>query len=179
MSRPNLELPRPKLAVFFLACSGSGKSTLRQQIINELGATYVCNDEVRELLADQSGAIRMGIELKEVVGQTRDRILSETPNRFIVYDNNISSYYMHDDSYLNVAKKSDIPQFIIGINLTEELLVQRIEARGLPLMNPLAEQLRHQRLAEDKLEPDFVITDPADSGLAIGALKTKLTSLSS
>lgn len=52
-SRPNKDVSHKKLAVFFIACPGSGKSSLRAQIVAQLNATYVCNDEVRTILSER------------------------------------------------------------------------------------------------------------------------------
>lgn len=138
-SRPHLMTVRPPLCVFFLACSGAGKSTVRSYLVKNLGATYVCNDEVRELLASHPEASRLGIGLKDVVAGTIEKIFAEANNRFIVYDNNIIQYYRYEDSYIAIAKKSHRPIFVIGLDVAEDELRRRIKRRGVNVDSILAE----------------------------------------
>jgi len=83
--RPNLLISNPALCVFFFACSGSGKTTIRRMLVDKLKATYVCNDEIRELLAKYPEAVEQGIELKTIVAETVEKIFRESPNRLIIF----------------------------------------------------------------------------------------------
>jgi predicted kinase len=165
-SRPNLAIPNSPLCVFFFACSGSGKSTTRRRIVEAFKATYVCNDEVRDLLARYPEAIDLGIELKHIVAETVEKIYHDSPNKFVVFDNNIIQYYMHEDSYLNVAKAKGRPVFIIGLEATETELRERIIARGINvahLINGLPQQLEDYRKATKDIAPNWSMRIDGDS----------------
>jgi len=144
-TRPNLHVHNAPLCVFFFACSGSGKTTLRKLLVEELRATYVCNDEVRGLLSQNPQATELGIVVKDIVSRTVEKIFAETSNHLVVFDNNIIQYYMHADSYLNVAKAKARPVYIIGLEATEETLVKRIKTRGVNVAQILEELLGQLR----------------------------------
>jgi predicted kinase len=168
LSRPNLQIKNAPLCVFFFACSGSGKSTTRRLLVHELGATYVSNDEVRELLAKYPEAAQQDIELKDIVAETVERIFTEAPNKLVIFDNNIIQYYMHADSYLNVAKARQRPIFIIGLEASEPELENRIKDRGINVAQILSElpgQLINYKKATDDIKPDWVLqsTDDKDA----------------
>ncbi len=156
--RPNLAVDNASLCIFFFACSGSGKSTIRRQIVEKLHATYVCNDEVRELIAKYPEASYQGIELKTVVAKTVEKIFAEAPNKLVVFDNNIIRHYVHNDSYLNVAKANKRPVFIIGIEAAEQELKERIKARGVNVaqtLSMLPQQLQDYKTATTDIKPDW------------------------
>jgi gluconate kinase len=160
LSRPNLQISNGELCVFFFACSGAGKTTTRRLLVNKLGATYVCNDEVRGLLARYPEAARQGIGLKDIVTKTVERIFTEAPNKLVIFDNNIIQYYVHADSYLNVARAHQRPIFIIGLESSESELEKRIKNRGVNVAQILSElpgQLEDYRKATDDIKPDWVL----------------------
>lgn len=175
-SRPNLGVSNSPLCIFFLACSGSGKSTTRRQLVDKFKATYVCNDEVRTLMTRYPETSDQGIELKTIVARTVEKIFAEAPNKLIVFDNNIIQYYMHDDSYLNVAKANSRPIFIIGLEATEEELVKRVEARGVNVAQILSD-LPLQILDYDKAAQDIKPDWSMNAAEAIQGLFMKIQSL--
>lgn len=157
-SRPNLETYNSPFCIFFFACSGSGKSTIRNYLVNRLDATYVCNDEVRMLLMNHAEENDSEVTLKQVVEMTVEKIFSEAKNHLVVFDNNIAQYYMHEDSYLNVAKKHNRPVFIIGLDAQEDILRQRIIERGVnveELLEELPGQVQDYQKAKKDITPDF------------------------
>ncbi|MBP7807277.1 hypothetical protein KA047_02160 [Candidatus Saccharibacteria bacterium] len=157
-SRPNLEVSNSPLCIFFFACSGSGKSTTRRLLVDKLDATYVCNDEVRILLKKYPKATEQGIELKAIVAEVVEKIFALAPNKLVVFDNNIIQYYMHGDSYLNVANANRRPVFIIGLEATEEELANRIQVRGVDvaqILSELPDQLRDYNKATKDIKPDW------------------------
>lgn len=166
-TQPNTDIAQPDLAIFFLASSGSGKSTVRRAIVEKLNATYVCNDEVRDLLAKHPEAIAAGVQLKEIVDAAVHRLRHEMLNHFIVFDSNLSAYYMHADSYLSSTKRAGIPVYIIGIDLPKSTLVERIKSRQrhdtAAILDELDDQLHNQALAFEDVVPDFIVTK--DSGI--------------
>src|SRR5581483_5701168 len=113
-SRPNKDRQHDKLAVLFLACSGAGKSTIRERLVEELGATYVCNDEVRYILDEYNLPISL---LKPIVDKTWQKLTKDSGNNFIVFDSNLSSYYMHSDSYYHSVKRLGFRIYIISLDL--------------------------------------------------------------
>lgn len=129
-SRPNLGISHHALCVFFFACSGSGKTTTRKLLVERLRTTYVCNDEVRLLLEKYPEAVEQGVELKTIVAETITKIFTEARNKLVIYDNNIIQYYMHGDSYINVARANHLPVFVIGLEAPEEELKKRITSKG-------------------------------------------------
>ncbi|HSX31407.1 MAG TPA: AAA family ATPase [Candidatus Saccharimonadales bacterium] len=165
-TRPNLAVSNDPLCIFFFACSGSGKSTTRRLLVDNLRATYVCNDEVRELLAKYPEATQEGIELKTIVAETVERIFARSPNKLVIFDNNIIQYYMHDDSYLNVAKAKRRPVFIIGLEAPEEQLAERVRARGINVTQILSElpgQLEAYKKATQDIKPDLSLNPSSDT----------------
>jgi predicted kinase len=171
-SRPNKDRHNGKLAVLFLACSGAGKSTIRQKVVEELGATYVCNDEVRQILNDRGLPMTY---LKPVVDKTWQQLHEETSNGFIVFDSNLSSYYMHEDSYSNTAVKLGYMRYVIALDLSEEELVKRIRKRERSdtedVLSLLPEQLIAQHKAMLVLRPDYVIEIQSNYDELIGVLQ--------
>src|SRR5579862_9098719 len=115
-SRPNRDLPKAKLAVLFLASSGSGKSTIRQLLVDKLGTTYFCNDEVRALLARH----KQDMTPKVVIDATWEQWRQRAANQCIVFDSNMSSSYMHPTSYYHAAKRHGYQTCIIRIDLPHE-----------------------------------------------------------
>jgi predicted kinase len=161
-SRPNLGKPNKPLSIFFLACSGAGKSTLRKIIVEELGATYVCNDEVRALLDTNPDAVKHNVLLKEIVTSTWQRILAESENKMVVFDNNIIQYYQHHDSYLNASIRKDIPTFVIRLDIPAPVLEQRIIDRAVDvdhLRSELPGQIADYEKALMDIPSDWVLTD--------------------
>lgn len=161
-TRPNLGVAHPPLCIFFLACSGSGKSTLRRRIVEALKATYVCNDEVRQMLERHPEAVRSGIGLKDIVTKTWMRVLSEAPNKMVVFDSNVIRYYRQPDSYILTARSLDLPLFVINLHMSESLLKKRIIARGIDtdsLLSELPTQLNHYERARSTLSSDYVLVD--------------------
>ncbi len=155
-------MPHNPFCIFFFACSGSGKSTVRRSLVSELKATYICNDEIRELLQKYPEAVEQGIELKTIAANTVEKIFKEAPNKFIVFDNNIVQYYMHDDSYLSVARAHNRPVFIIGLESSEKELVKRIKDRGVnvaQILGGLPAQLHDYKKATRDIKPDWTISD--------------------
>lgn len=160
-SRPNLEVSNDPLCIFFFACSGSGKSTTRRRLVEDMKVTYVCNDEVRELMAKYPEAWEQGIELKTIVAETVEKIFAEASNKLVVFDNNIIQYYMHADSYLNVARAHGRPVFIIGLEATEKELTERIKARGVNVTQILSEiprQLEDYQKARQDIKPSYSLS---------------------
>lgn len=165
-SRPNLEVNNAPLCVFFFACSGSGKSTTRRLLVKNIGATYVCNDEVRELLAKYPETTTQGIDLKLVIAETVEKIFNEAPNKLVVFDNNIIQYYMHQNSYLNVAKAKHRPIFIIGLDASEQQLTERVKARGVNVAKILSElpgQIADYKKATQDITPNWLLDTKSDT----------------
>lgn len=180
-TRPNLHVSKAPLCVLFFACSGSGKSTIRRLLVDELQATYVCNDEVRELLKKYPQAAEQGIELKEIVARTVEKIYAEAPNKFVIFDNNIVHYYMHADSYLNVAKAHQRPTFIIGLEVSESELKERIRERDInvtSILGDLPQQLIDYKNATNDIQPDWVMR-ATDGAAAFKPLINALNDLTS
>lgn len=164
-TRPNLDVINAPLCILFFACSGSGKSTTRRLLVNDLGATYVCNDEVRELLAKYPEATEAGIELKTVIAETVEKIFAEASNKLVIFDSNIIQYYQYGDSYLNVAKANHRPFFIIGLEASEEQLAERIRARGVnvaQILDNLPDQLVAYKKATKDIKPDLSLNPNSD-----------------
>lgn len=161
-TRPNLDVAHPPLCIFFLACSGSGKSTLRRRIVESLKATYVCNDEVRQMLQKHPEAVSSGIGLKDIVAKTWMRILAETSNKMVVFDSNVIRYFKQADSYIETAMSLNLPLFLINLQISEPLLKKRIITRDIDTNNLLAElpsQLDDYKKARSALSPDYVLDD--------------------
>lgn len=174
-ARPNLDVDNKPLCIFFFACSGSGKSTTRKLLVDKLQATYVCNDEVRELLAEHPEATEHGIELKNIIAATVENIFAKSPNKLVIFDNNIIRYYMHDDSYLNVATTNHRPVFIIGLDVSEELLTQRIKDRGVnvaELLSELPGQLKDYQKAKRDLKPNWLSGSDVDAQDLINSIRS-------
>ncbi len=177
LTRPNLEVSNNPLCVFFVACSGSGKSTTRRLLVGKLKATYVCNDEVRELLAKYPEANEQGIEIKTIVAETVERIFAGAANKFVVFDNNIIQYYLYDDSYPNVAKAKYRPVFTIGLEASEEQLTQRIKARGVNVVQILSElpgQLDAYKKATQDIKTDLSLNLSSDIQVLISHVRNAL-----
>lgn len=173
-TRPNLTVVHSPLCVFFFACSGAGKSTTRRLLVDEFAATYVCNDEVRELLAQYPEAAASGIELKTIVAGVVEKIFAEAANKFVIFDNNIIQYYMHEDSYLNVAKASHRPVYIIGLDIPEDQLVARIRSRGVyvaHLLGELPDQLAAYHRAANDLKPNISLKPGSNSEELLASLR--------
>lgn len=165
-SRPNLNVHHNPLCVFFVACSGAGKSTIRRLLVEKLGATYVCNDEVRLLLKKYPESNKQGIELKDIIAGVVKKIFAEAHNKLVIYDNSIIQYYMHADSYLNVAKTNRLPVCIIGLSATIEKLEERIRQRNINvpfLLNELPQQIRAYDAALKDIVPDRIIKITGDN----------------
>jgi dephospho-CoA kinase len=161
-SRPNLQNHRNPLSIFFLACSGAGKSTLRKKIIQATGATYVCNDEVRELLEQNPKAIEADVSLKEIVAKTWQKIMQESLNKMVVFDNNIIQYYMYEDSYINVSQQNNIPIYTVCIEVPAEKLKERIISRDIKteqIMQELPGQLTDFKKAKEDISCDWALTE--------------------
>lgn len=161
-SRPNLHKPRNLLSIFFLACSGAGKSTLRKTIVEKLGATYVCNDEVRALLEAHPIAIEHGVLLKEIVANTWQKIITEASNKMVVFDNNIIQYYMYPDSYLQVSIRETIPNFVICVDIPATMLKQRVIDRAInagQILEELPGQLVDYEKAKSDVPSDWVLSN--------------------
>lgn len=173
-SRPNIGIDNAPLCVFFFACSGAGKSTTRRLLVENMNATYVCNDEVRELLAKYPEATSQGINLKVVIAETVEKIFKEAPNKLVIFDNNIIRYYMHQDSYLNVARAKHRPIFIIGLETSEQQLTERIKARGINVEQILSElpgQVADYKKATQDITPDWSLGTESDIQELVGCLR--------
>ena len=157
-SRPNKDRQHDKLAVLFLACSGAGKSTIRERLVEELGATYVCNDEVRYILDEYNLPISL---LKPIVDKTWQKLTKDSGNNFIVFDSNLSSYYMHSDSYYHSVKRLGFRIYIISLDLAEDELVKRVNRRPrkdrAQILDQLPDQIIAQRNATKNLHPNYRI----------------------
>jgi predicted kinase len=180
-TRPNLATPQPPMAVFFLASSGSGKTTIRKAIVDYFGATYTCNDEVRELMGRPNDNSAAGVELKVVVADVWRRIMSETPNHFVVFDNDISHYYMHADSYWQVAERQSVPVFVIEIDLPRHALETRIKQRARhdteAVLSLLDNQIAKRAIARQNIAADFIVTSDDDLPQLLEALRQKIQAI--
>jgi adenylate kinase family enzyme len=158
-ARPNREVPHGNVAVLFLASSGAGKSTIRAKIVDELQATYVCNDEVRALLTAINQPFYF---IKPIVDSVWQRLESESANHFVVFDSNLSSYYMHEDSYFHTVLNHGFKVYVIALDIPENELVRRIKGRDRAdrdeLLTQLPDQLVAQHKAMAELHPNFTIT---------------------
>ena len=168
-SRPNLQQSHAPTSIFFLACSGAGKSTLRKVLVERLGATYVCNDEVRELVDKYPDITDQGSTLKAIISGTWRRILADAQNKMVVFDNNIINYYHHDDSFTNVSKQLNIPTIMINLDVPQQILRQRIVDRGFDvewLLSKLPTQIEDYKRAVRDIEPHWKFTEiPTDEQL--------------
>jgi predicted kinase len=165
-TRPHLDVSHDPAAILFFACSGAGKSTVRRYLVDNAKATYVCNDEVRQLIQEHPETQEHDIQIKEIVYETIRLIQATAKNKCVIYDNIIVKYYMHDDSYFNNANSNHWPVFVIGLSVPEEELRRRITERGINLdeiLGNLPEQLRAYDAAVQDITPDFVITDTHDT----------------
>ncbi|HEV7454326.1 MAG TPA: AAA family ATPase [Candidatus Saccharimonadales bacterium] len=180
-TRPNLATPKPSLAVFFLASSGSGKTTIRKAIVDQFGATYTCNDEVRKLMDHPKDNSAAGVELKSVVADVWRKIMTETPNHFVVFDNDISHYYMHADSYWKVAERENVPVFVIEIDLPRQTLETRIKQRGRHdtdiVLGLLDNQVAKRAVARQDIAADFKVTTDNDLPQLLEALRQKIEAI--
>lgn len=139
---------------------------MRRLLVENLKATYVCNDEVRELLKKYPEAARQGVTLKNVITETINKILANAENKMIIYDSNLIRYYMNDDGYLNVAKANHFPTFIIGLETPEQELKSRIKKRGInveQLLSELPNQLEAYAKAKSEITPDWLINTTGDN----------------
>jgi predicted kinase len=170
-SRPNKEFRHAKIAVLFLACSGSGKSTITEKIVKELHATYLRNDDARLLLNQH----HLEVSPKVIIDSTWRQLRHNSENQFIVFDSNMSAYYMHKDSYYNVALELGYRTFIITIDLPKKLLEERMRTRNRydteEVLELLPTQLQAQKEAIDHLKPDFTVREDTDYGMVIEALR--------
>lgn len=178
-SRPNLSLTRDQLGVFFIACPGSGKSTLRQKLVDEYGATYVCNDEVRVLLAENG---RDDSWVYQVVDLTWRRIMGESNNHLIVFDSDVSRSYVQNRGYLRNMESEGIATFVIEIDLRPEILTQRITSRSRPdseqLLAKIDEYYKDWLRVKTVLTPDFVLSDQTSTDELLRSFEAKLATLS-
>lgn len=172
-TRPNRDESHGKVAVLFLASSGAGKSTIREMLVRELGATYVCNDEVRALLDEYRQPIKL---LKPIVDNVWMKLTAESNNHFIIFDSNLSSYYMHDNSYYHSVRKHGYRVYIIALNIPEVEIRRRIEGRSradkAEVLSQLPDQLNAQHKAMDMLHPNFTISTDTDSSELLSELQT-------
>lgn len=168
-SRPNKDKVHPKIAVLFLACSGAGKSTITQKIVEELGATYLRNDDARTLLDGQE------VSPKHVIDATWGKIKRESKNQFVVFDSSMSNYYMHQDSYYNVARREGYKIFIIAIDVPKYELERRIKNRQRhdiqEVLSLLPAQLEAQKKAIKELHPNFTVTPDTDYQEVVDAMR--------
>lgn len=159
-TRPNLGVHNNKLAIFFFSCSGAGKSTVRRFLVDRLKATYVCNDEVRELLARYPEASKMEIDMKLVVDLALERMHHTSDNHLVIYDNVIVNFYQNKEGYLRKAKDNGTPIFIIGIDVKEDELRRRIKSRNLnveQILSILPDQIEAYKKAVNDIAPDWVL----------------------
>lgn len=170
-SRPNKDQVHPKITVLFLACSGAGKTTITQKIVEELGATYLRNDDAR-LLLEKYGC---DISPKRVINDTWQRIKLESKNQFVVFDSSMSSYYMHEDSYYNVARREGYRIFIIAVDVPKNELMRRIKGRQRhdtqEVLSLLPMQLEAQKKATEELHPNFTVTLGTDYQEVVEAMR--------
>lgn len=171
LSRPNLGLAREQLGVFFIACPGSGKSTLRNQLIGESGATYVCNDEVRALLAKDA---RDNSSVYGIVDTTWRRILKESPNHLIVFDSDASRSFARGDGYLRAMRREGLNTCVVLFDLTVQELVDRISARQRhdqdEILAALPGYIKDRERVLQMLKPDVVISAQTDMDEVVRAI---------
>lgn len=157
-SRPNKEVAHKKLAVFFIASPGSGKTSLRLRIVEELQATYICNDEVRALLTERNLPAEL---LRPVVKAVWERLSLEAPNKFIVFDSNVSASFAQPNSYINLTKAKSYELFIVRFDIKPETLIERIGLRdgeqGSYLVEDMPNQTARQNIAKEALRADFIL----------------------
>lgn len=172
-TRPNREEPHGKVAVLFLASSGAGKSTIRTKIVDELQATYVCNDEVRALLSTVNQPFYY---IKPIVDSVWQQLEAQSANHFIIFDSNLSSYYMHDDSYYHTVLNHGFKVYVVALDIPEDELIRRIKGRDRAdrdeLLTQIPDQLVAQHKAMAELRPNFTITADSDIDELVADLRT-------
>lgn len=159
-SRPNKDVSHKKLAVFFIACPGSGKSSLRAQIVEQLNATYVCNDEVRTMLSERGLSADL---LRPIVRTVWERINTETANKCIVFDGNVSASFAEPNSYLNLTKNNNYEIFMVLFEAKPETLIARIAerdgAKGSYLIKDMPNQIKRYNNARAVLRADYILSE--------------------
>ncbi|SKT99581.1 AAA family ATPase [Mycobacteroides abscessus] len=162
--------------MFFLATTGAGKSTLTEEIVRQLHATYLSNDEVRGLLASRDS----GVHPKEVINRTWELIRKESANQFIVFDSSIIAVHADPHSYFNMAGVNGYESFLIAINIPAATLSERIIRRKRSDMDDDLKNLAyrydlHQKVMTE-LCPDILISDMSASSVdqVIEALGRKM-----
>lgn len=172
-SRPNRDVPHNRVAVLFLASSGAGKSTIRERIVSELKSTYVCNDEVRGLLTEVDQPFYY---IKPIVDSVWQRLERESANHFIVFDSNLSSYYMHDDSYYHTVLNHGFKVYVVALDIPETELIRRIQGRERhdkdEVLQQIPDQLVAQHKAMDNLHPNFTVTAASEIDELLSHLHT-------
>ena len=176
-TRPNLQVRNPGFCVFFAAVPGSGKSTLRQALVERFQATYFCNDEVRNLIAAHPKANPAPVIGNIVLGSWAV-ILNHHQNHFVVFDNTISQYHHNYDSYLNTARRRQLPTYIVSIDLPRETLRERIINRGVNVQALLADldsALAAQAAARKSVEVDYSFTQATRAEDLFADIQHRLT----
>ncbi|HEX8227302.1 MAG TPA: AAA family ATPase [Candidatus Saccharimonadales bacterium] len=161
MARPNLDLVRNDMIVLYMAPPGSGKSTLRQAIVAATGATYICNDEIRDIIAQHPEAAGHGITIGDVGLRVWEMITTRSRNHLIVFDNTISKYYMNEDSYLNTGRRQGYRVYIVQIDIPKTVLTERIRSRHdrpetARLLDELDDNLAIEAAARKNVQADYV-----------------------
>lgn len=175
-SRPNKDVSHKKLAVFFIACPGSGKSSLRAQIVAQLNATYVCNDEVRTILSERGLPAEL---LRPIVRTVWERINTGAANKFIVFDGNVSASFAEPNSYLNLTKNNNYEIFMVLFEAKPETLIARIAQRdganGSYLIDDMSNQIKRYNNARTALRADYVLGEEAEYGELLKLIKQRLS----
>jgi predicted kinase len=97
-------------------------------------------------------------------------------NHFIVFDSNLSSYYMHDDSYYHSVLNKGYQVYVIALDIPEAEIRRRVTGRDradkAEVLTQLTDQLIAQHKAMDKLHPNFTVTADADTAALLNNLRT-------
>jgi predicted kinase len=97
-------------------------------------------------------------------------------NHFIVFDSNLSSYYMHYDSYYHSVLNKGYQVYVIALDIPEAEIRRRVTGRDradkAEVLTQLTDQLIAQHKAMDKLHPNFTVTADADTAALLNNLRT-------
>jgi predicted kinase len=158
-SRPNLNLARKNFSVFYIAVSGAGKTTITDTIVERCGATYVSNDEIRQILAGYPEAADPKA-IGKISLRVWEMIVTSTVNHFVVFDAISVGFYQRPDSYLNTSKRHGFACYIIDMEIPRDTLVDRIRKRAhivdtQKILGELDTRLEQQRQARKNLKADY------------------------
>lgn len=159
-TRPNLNLSQKNFSVFYIAPPGGGKTTLTKEIIKRCGATYVSNDEIRHLLLEHPEVTENDDTIGKVCLTVWHKIVTTSPNHFVVFDAISNGFFRRPDSYLNVSRAHNFVCYCIDIQLPRDLLVQRIQQRShvvqtSKILEDLDNRLAMQEDARSYIQPDY------------------------